>query len=418
MLRRSTFPFVRSPWGVACILTASLFPLVMPAPQAAAQLPQLDSYASLPDDNPVSRLFAKVEADQIELEYQPGTGYLLSILEALDIPVASQCLVYSKTSLQAGRIHPGNPRAIYFNDEVYIGWVQGSPLLEIAAADPHRGAAFYTLRMQPGRFISRRETMRCLACHDLPMTQEVPGHAVRSVLTRSSGTINSLERDYVTDHTSPFSERWGGWYVTGIGEGMTHMGNAFLEGEQLVPQDDPDPQTVADQFDCAAWPIDTSDMVALMVMEHQTQMQNVFVRTSRQVRRATEANRQSEIKTAATDVVRNLLFVDEAPLPGPITPSNRFAETFAARGPHTKDGRSLRQFDLQTRLFQYPCSYLIHSSLFEACPDDLKREIYSQLDDILSGKNTDPAYKHLDSKTRQSIAEILRATHPNWPAQS
>lgn len=375
-------------------------------------------------DNSLTRLFAKVDAGEVTLEYDDHYGVLPALLDALEIPVSSQGLVFSKTSLQAGRISPKNPRAIYFNDDVYIGWVQGSSLLELSTTDPNLGAAFYTIRMRPGRTYLSRENNGCLACHYLPTTQRVPGHTVRSVLTRASGNINSLERSYVTDHTSPFAERWGGWYVTGQLGGMRHMGNAFLEGEDLVPHGDANPGDVSNDIDTSRWLSPHSDIVALMVLEHQTYTQNTLTRANVDVLQAVQENADADaspqalqdvLDAAAKRVVDNLLFVGEAKLEAAIKGSSSFAADFTRRGPFDKSGRSLREFDLETRLFRFPCSYLIYSSSFDALEPPLRERIYQRLWNVLRGQDTTDEYSHLSPEARAAIMEILQQTKPDLP---
>ncbi len=388
-------------------------------------------YLGTEGHNRVTELFAKVEAGDVSLEYQPEFGYLPSLLDALEVPVSSQSMVFSKTSLQMGRISPENPRAIYFNDDVYIGWVQGSPLLEISTTDPQLGAAFYTVRMTPRRAALRRENDRCLACHKVPMTQGVPGHGVRSVLTRPSGVINSLTRASITDHTSPIADRWGGWYVTGDLGGMQHMGNSFLEDDELVAQGNLQREDLRDDFDTSRWLSAHSDVVALMVLEHQTQMQNAFTRANHEVRRAVDADPAGDgdpdgdgnadqaleavIDRSAKRIVDYMLFSDEAKLHAPIRGSTPFAEEFTQRGPACGDGRSLREFDLETRLFRHPCSYLIYSSAFASLDDRVRRQVYRRLWRVLTGQDTSQAYAHLGPGARASILRILRETKDDLP---
>ena len=336
--------------------------------------------------------------------------------------------MFSKTSLQSRRISPENPRAVYFGDEMYVAWTHGSSLLEISTSDPNLGAAFYTVRMTPERPVLRRENHRCLACHQLSMTEDVPGHMIRSVLTRPSGVINSLERSYVTDHTSPIAERWGGWYVTGQLGGMTHMGNAFLRDDGLVPFGKPNREHLRDDFDTSHWPTPHSDVVALMVLEHQTQTHNAFTAADFALRLArhdadsgasdlTTGGEPLEnvLRRGSERIVGALLFVDEAKLHAPVSGSNSFAADFARRGPFDSQGRSLREFDLQTRLFRYPCSYLIYSSAFDSLQPRLRERVYRRLWRVLSGHDESEAYAHLDADTRLAIKEILRETKADLP---
>ena len=118
----------------------------------------------------------------MKLEYsEDGGGYLRSVLKLLYVPVSSQGLVFSKTSLQLFRISPSNPRAIYFNDNVYVGWVRSGEVIEVSTADPNLGAVFYTLDQTAStnpKFVRRAE---CLQCHSSRSTKDVPGHIVRSI---------------------------------------------------------------------------------------------------------------------------------------------------------------------------------------------------------------------------------------------
>lgn len=392
-------------------------------------------YRDTRGENSVTELFTQVDAGEVSLQYDREFGYLPALLRAWEIPISSQSLVFSKTSLQSRRISADNPRAIYFNDEIYVGWVRGSSLLEISTADPHLGAAFYTIRMQPERAVFRRENDRCLACHRLPMTQDVPGHAVRSVLTRRSGTINSLRRSYITDHKSPISERWGGWYVTGDLGQMEHMGNAFLEDERLVPSGKPNRRDVRNDIDSSKWLSPYSDVVALMVLEHQTQMHNTFTSADFAVRRAiheestvppfgeqSEAVDQGEsrplealVDDSAKRIVDDMLFTGEAELASAIEGSSSFTSDFAQRGPHADDGRSLRELDLKTRLFRFPCSYLIYSSAFDSLAEPLRGRVYRRLWNVLTHRDRSPEYSHLSRRTRASILKILRQTKQDLP---
>ncbi|WP_182870043.1 hypothetical protein [Stieleria mannarensis] len=383
-------------------------------------------YTETKGENRVSAMIDKVDSGELDLIYEDGYGYLRSILAELQVPVSSQALVFSKTSLQTGRISPTNPRAIFFGDDVYVGWVRGSSLLEVSAADPKLGAVYYTINMSPRRPSMRRENFRCLGCHERTDDHgKVPVHTIQSVMARSNGKINLLLDSFVTDHTSPIAERWGGWYVTGGHGLMKHMGNAFLEGDQLVSLGPSNAETLQGQFDLSRWPVASSDIVALMVLEHQVEMHNQLASANYAVRRARNrstdtdggvADLDSVIDRSAKKVVDHLLFVDEAKLESPISCSNTFTDDFATKGPTTRDGRSLRQFDLKRRLFRYPCSYTIYSPAFAALDSQLKDRVFQRLWQVLSGQDVSPEYGHLSSQDRGDILQILRATVDDPPA--
>jgi hypothetical protein len=396
---------------------------------AAAQL-HLDiekppfEYSDTEDNNRVSRLITKLESKEIKLEYTREQGYLRSMLAALDISESSQTLVFSKTSLQVRYISPRNPRAIYFNDDTYVGWVRGSSLMEISTTDPKLGAAFYTVNMMPWRPKVERAAYDCLGCHVTSMTQGIPGHTVRSVLPGVDGSVNVQKDSFITDHTSPFSERWGGWYVTGRHGDMQHMGNAFVRSGRLDTKKNGNRLSLRDEFNTSGYLSPYSDIVALMVLEHQSQMHNTMTHADFSVRKLqheraqlettpeSEAEWPVQLRLIASEVIDRLLFCDETPLTGEVKGLMEFANQFTERGPRDRRNRSLREFDMKTRMFKYPCSYLIYSSAFAGLTEELRREVISQLLDVLEGRDKSPKYGHLTPTMRRDILEILRDTVP------
>jgi hypothetical protein len=123
----------------------------------------------------------------------------------------------------------------------------------------------------------------------------------------------------------------------------------------------------------------------------------------------------TDVKAAANVLVRYLLFAEEAPLKGPLTGSPEFTAAFLAQGPQDKQGRSLRQFDLEKRLFKFPCSYMIYSDSFNALPRAVKLHIYRRLWDVLHGENPDPGWGNVAPETRRAILEILTETKNDLP---
>ena len=381
-------------------------------------------YLKTPGQNPVSRLRDQLRDGSVQLDYEPQQGYVKSLLKHLQIPIDSQILVFSKTSLQAFRISPSNPRAFYFNDEVVVGWIQGSSLVEIATADPELGVAFYSMQMGRSPYLSR-ENNRCLTCHETTTAAgKHPVHMVRSVSTRSSGKINLLLDMHDTDHTSPIEKRWGGWFVTGDAGGMQHMGNSFLENETMVAFGKDSSETLQSQFDTSLWPSPTSDLIALMILEHQIGMQNRMIEANYAAKRLTagyqvaedgSVSTQEAINEYASSIVDYMLFADEVPLTASIKGSSSFTESFQKQGLTAKNGRSLRELDLNTRLFRYPCSYQIYTPQFDRLQPQLLAAVYRQLHDVLSGKNASPRYEHLAKQDRDAILAILIETKKNLP---
>ena len=114
--------------------------------------------------------------------------------------------------------------------------------------------------------------------------------------------------------------------------------------------------------------------------------------------------------------MKALLFADEAGLADPVTGSTGFAGQFEQRGPFDSEGRSLRQFDLQTRTFRYPLSYLVYSQAFDGLPDMTRRYIYRRLSELLQGDGDDAGLPELQPDERAVILDILRATKAEFAA--
>ena len=366
---------------------------------------------------------SKIGDGKIELKFDGPSGYLRSVLHALRIPVESQMLVFSKTSFQAPLINPGNPRSLFFNDSVAVGWVRGGDILEIAAEDPRQGVIFYLLDNQPTAKPQFKRNDECLQCHESYSTLGVPGMLMRSVYPGADGLPMFAAGTFATDHRSPIEERWGGWYVTGDSGSIRHLGNAVYTGPQnprpLTARPIRNPHSVPGRFDTTGYLSPYSDVVALMTFEHQMRMVNLLTRVGWEIRYALYEEQRGTVghdytlrrlRETTNEIVDYLLFADEAPLDGKIQGSSGFAKVFSAAGPFDRQGRSLRQFDLKTRLMRYPCSYMIYSPAFDALPPESKNAIYQRLWQILSGKAEGAKYARLSRADRQAVLEILRDT--------
>lgn len=396
------------------------------------------SYGSRPSQDPVARLAQRLDAGD-ELAWDERMGYLPAVLDALGISPSTQGLVFSKTSFQHQRISPQRPRAVFFGDDVYLGYVPGTEVLELTGMDPRDGPVFYTLNQDRDRPQIERRDAACLSCHGASLTQGWPGNIVRSVHPDPDGHPRQNARSYVTDHESPFARRWGGWFVTGEiegGAGGVHMGNA-ISPDANAPEELDRSTQLRRRWDSlgdvlAIYPSAHSDLVALMVLEHQTGMHDRLALASYRVRRAQHQERisietmgtdpavargrtQQVVRDAADDVLQYLLFKNEARLPGPARGSSAFAATFPATGRRDAKGRSLRDLDLQTRLFAYPCSYVIHSPCFDALPDAVRDVVYQRLWRILTGRFGRASWG-LTRAQRQAILEILLETKPGLPS--
>jgi len=337
---------------------------------------------------------ARLASGNIHLEFRSdGTGYLASLLDYFGINPDSQGLVFSKSSAQAPKISPRNPRAIYFNDEVAVGYVRGSSSMEVAAIDPVRGPIFYTLTSDDSGKPSLKRGGTCLHCHHGASTLGVPGIFIGSVFPNSDG-MPARSKAIITDHRTPFADRWGGWYVNAAHGEQRDRANAVAP-DPAAPED---LQKLVMRFAPAGYLSTTSDIVALMTFEHQTQMTNFITRLGWKARMG-EGSLDSDLEA----MVRYMLFLDEAPLREPIEGVSTFTHTFPERGPRDSQGRSLRDFDLKTRLFRYPLSYMIYSRAFDALPDPVRMRVYRRLRDELAARN------QLD------VIAIVRATKSGLP---
>ena len=386
------------------------------------------NYRSSELNDPVARLEKRLERGDLKLHYDTRHGYLKSVLDALHVPVSSQALVFSKTSFQYPNIKPEAPRALYYNDDVYVGQVHDGKFLEFVSFDPLQGAIFYVMdehRDKHPRF--ERSEVDCIQCHVAPSTKGIPGVMLRSVFTKPDGTPNAAARSYVTGQESPIAQRWGGWYVTakeGTQGGMANVLSSDPKNpEQLDRAAGTNLTNLSDRFNAKAYLTDSSDIVALMVLAHQTQMHNWITLTTYQTRIAladpklSPEDVRTKLEAPAEQLVRYVLFANEVPLQNPIAGTSDFARQFVARGPRDAKGRSLRDFDLQKRIFKYPCSYLIYSEAFDAIPSPAKDYIYRRLFDILSGREQGPEFASLSSQDRRAILEILVATKPGVPEE-
>ena len=369
-------------------------------------------------EDPVGDLGQRLKAGSARLTYDAKQGYLSSLLKALDIPVSSQTLVFSKTSLQSEGITPASPRAIYFNDDVYAAWVQGASSIEIMSVDSVRGSVFYALSQEnDGRPQFEVVTGHiCSACH---FSQEspkkfVPKLVLSSVIPDEKGNVEGTFPFPTTDQT-PLAERWGGWYVTGTHGAQRHLGNVSLKTPMTVTGnlsrvDFSKSLNVIDlssRFDTSRYPSAHSDIVALMVLGHQVEVHNLFALAS--------GMPDADPREVGERLVQSMLFVDAAPLKEPVRGSSSFAADFSGRGQRDAQGRSLRDFDLKTRLFRYPLSYLIYSKAFDGMPEKVKTYVYGRLVDVLSGKDKSRDFAHLSAPDRAAILEILRSTKSDFP---
>jgi len=378
------------------------------------------SYNQTPSAGPVARLQSKIDRGVVKLKYDSRSGWRDSLLEALAISPKSQTLVFSKTSLQRERIGPATPRAVFFNDEVYVGWIPGSPVVEISEVDAKLGGVFYTLEQtetaQP-KFVRNNQ---CLECHASAKTMGVPGHLVRSFKTDEQGMIDLITGVSEVNHRTPFEHRWGGWYVTGTHGKATHRGNLYGKAAFQKAEEKPNYlgnlTSLTKLVNLEGYASPHSDLVALMVLEHEAHFHNFITRLHYETQMAMSRYQHIRyLRSMGEGFLKYLLFTEEAPLKAKVKGTSGFAEHFAALGPKDRHGRSLRQLDLEARLFKYPCSFLIYSEGFDLLPRLMREHLLQRIHEILTGQDTSPEFARLPPEMRRAILEILRETKPNLP---
>jgi hypothetical protein len=373
----------------------------------------------------IPSLQRRIDSGEVKLKKEGELGYLRSVLKELRVPVSSQTLVFGKNSAQLFLISPDTPRALYFNDEVYVGYVQGAPHLEIASVDPELGPVFYTLdQFETPKPKFDKVPTDCLACHDTFEDEKpVPRLLVLSTLPDSKGVALKREAT-VTNDRSPFIERWGGWYVTGTHGNLRHMGNRFVrEPVDSLPNiktyakaanlnEGANVTDLSKRFDVKQYLTPSSDIVALMVLGHQTHIHNLITAASYALKGKPS---EEDVKDRGERMVEAMLFSGAAPLE-PVKGTTDFAEEFSAQGPRDSKGRSLHQLDLKTRLLKYPMSYLVYSKSFDAMPAVVHDYAYKRFWEVLSGKDQSKEFAHLTEADRKAILEILQETKPDFAA--
>lgn len=397
------------------------------------------SYSATTPQDAVTRLQHRLSSGALAF---PGEDHVVlqAVLRELKVPVESQIVVFSKTSLQRGRITPGRPRALYFSDTAYVGWVPGG-LIEVTTIDLQVGPVFYSF--DPGETrVAARAFVRnsdCLRCHGGTFVRGVPGVFARSVVPSDTGEPLFRYGSEIVDDETPFENRWGGWYVTGYTGALNHRGNAFASerGAELVFElTDRRPVELSTFFDTTRYLAPTSDVVALLVFEHQLATQNSLTRAAHSARKMLEYQRslqkamgdpftdepaydsvKSVINGAVDDVVDHLLFRRAAALPAGVVGSEDFRRIFIADAPRSGVGHALKDFQLRDRLFAHRCSFLIYSEMFAALPTQLKNRILDRLGAALRDDDPRGRYAYLDAEEKRRIRDILVETHPDVRAR-
>ena len=395
------------------------------------------NYSATPTNDRATAISAKFQSRAMEIRSMPAKKRLQWLLDELGVPVESQIFVFSKTSLQRDLINPEAPRVLYFSDEAYVGW-SPTGAFEVAVFDAKLGATFYVFEPHATKeepLLARSGD--CLLCHS--RHEHTPSLRTRSVFPDANGEPLSGSGSSNIAPSTPLAERWGGWYVTGTKAPFEHRGN--LTGKKMDDFEGPSAQPTRNLLslegvvDTRRYLLKTSDVVPLLMHDHQVHVHNVLSTANQDARIALHrwpamreilglpANAPPQgscvvvFDSQAEKVLDALLCRDEAAWPAEgIHGDGVFAPAYAkTRKPDTK-GRSLRDLDLQTRLFRYRCSPLIYSESFTSLPKQLHDIVLLRLSSGLRAFPPSPSFGHLPDDERAAIHEILSATLPNLPA--
>lgn len=365
------------------------------------------NYKTRPLHDPFSKMISRFETEPGILDRSSEKAFLLSLLKVFDVPVNSQMLVFSTTSLQLSLISPSNPRAIYFNEEIYVGFIPGGRI-EIVSLDPELGGIYYIFDIPRGERPLRFErSNRCMNCHVSEDTGFVPGLVIQSVVPGPTGGSLDAFRNGQSGHGIPFEERFGGWHVTGKHGITNHWGN--LTGRMAAGEITRIPNEPGTRFRWEKYPVNTSDILPHLLHEHQAGFVNRVVEAAYRAR-AGELDPDEQ----AEKITRYLLFADEAPLPrGGVAGDPKFKKAFLRNRRPNKDGFSLKDFSLENHLFKNRCSYMIYTPVFGGLPRELKERVYYGISKALRGTNAD--YSYLPEEEKKAIHSILQETLPDLP---
>ena len=376
-------------------------------------------YAKRPVRDRVATFSRALADGSATLRFDERSGYLRSLLDALKVPAESQLLVFSKSGIQGTATSPHNPRAIFFNESVVVGYIPGARVLELAAHDPEQGVQFYTVDQNPqAKPVLTRQT-KCLNCHLSSSTLDVPGMLNRSHFVRADGSVLGQLGNFTVNHTTRLLDRWGGMYVTGNYHLFpynvaVHMGNVTTvvsESHGPVSSNEAFIAWANSRAETRGYPSTESDIASFMAFDHQMHAINLLTRVN------WEARANGAWRPLANELAEYLLFVGEVSPPAKVSPRAGLADAFAAGAKKDRLGRSLRDLDLETRLLKYPCSYMIYSDAFDNLPTAVKTTVYQRMWALLSGKDTSAKSSHLSPADRLAIIEILRDTKKDLPPE-
>jgi len=392
-------------------------------------------YFSKDAKDPVTLLMKRVQRGEVLIKEPNGKPLVERLLRELGLNKDTQILVFSRTSLQRREVSYSNPRALYFNESVYLGWMPNGRI-EIASFDPELGPIFYFQReLDDASSPLLARTRSCLGCHAGDATNFLPGSLGRSVYPDKSGrSLRSIDDYRRSGHHIPLHDRYGGWFVSGNHGAMRHMGNAIASregGKITIDREQFANLEKLDRFfSTEAYPAPGSDIAALLVFDHQVTMHHRLVEAAYRARQSlfdskldpkeTDVSKLS--KGRSTDeflegrdkVVDYLLFRDETPIPK-VSCDPAFRRAFSANRIADRRKRSLKDLRLDGRIFENRCSYMIYSPTFNQFPPMLKGAIYARIHEILTSPKPVEGFDYLGKEEKRRILEILDETKEDLP---
>jgi len=394
-------------------------------------------YFSKDAKDPTTLLMKRIQRGEVLITEANGKPLVERFLKELKLDKGTQVLVFSKTSLQRRAVSYNNPRAIYFNESVYLGWMPNGRI-EIASFDPEIGPLFYFQRQLDDKTSPLfARTRSCLGCHAGDATNFLPGSLGRSVYPDQTGrSIKSLDDYRRSGHHIPLHDRYGGWFVSGNHGTMRHMGNAIATRENGKVTIDRDQLANLEKLDrffrTEAYPAPGSDIAALLVFDHQVTMHHRLVEAAYRARQSlfdskldpgeTDVSKLAkgrsieEFMEGRDKVIDYMLFREEIAIPK-VSCDPGFRRAFTANRLPDAKKRSLKDLRLDGRIFENRCSYMIYSPTFEHLPPMLKGAIYRRIHEILTAKKPVEGFEYLEQDEKQRILEILHATKDDLPAR-
>ena len=393
-------------------------------------------YFSKDAKDPTTLLLKRIQRGEVVITEANGKPLVERFLKELKLDKDTQVLVFSKTSLQRRAVSYNNPRALYFNESVYLGWMPNGRI-EIASFDPELGPLFYFQRQLDDKTSPLfARTRSCLGCHAGDATNFLPGSLGRSVYPDQTGRpIKSLDDYRRSGHHIPLRHRYGGWFVSGNHGTMRHMGNAVAsreDGKVIINREKFANLEKLDQFfRTESYPAPGSNIAALLVFDHQVTMHHRLVEAAyraRQslfdskldpgemdVRKLAKGRSMEEFMEGRDKVIDYMLFREEIAIPKVVCNPD-FRRAFLSNRRPDKKKRSLKDLRLDGRIFENRCSYMIYSPTFEHLPPMLKGAIYRRIHEILTAKNPVEGFEHLEQDEKRRILEILHDTKSDLPA--